>query len=114
MPQFTHRPAYRDQPDTHATHRIVVYDGVIVGMVFQTVTAHRGTVWKWSAMSEVKRSKGGEVQTFEEALPLIKAGVLESMERWPHLLKEKREFQKRGRDASNHWARIHGKPERDI
>src|SRR5690606_15843105 len=114
MPQFTHRPAFPDQPDSHAEHRIVVYDGVIVGTVTRELTAHRGTVWRWNAMSEVKHSKGGEVQTFEEALPLIKAAVLESMEQWPDLLEEKRAFQKRGRDATNHWLRLHGKPEREI
>jgi len=112
--QLTHRPAFPHQPDSHADYRIVIYYGVIVGSISHETTAYRGRVWRWSTMSEVNHSKGGEAQSLEEALPLIKAAVVESMERWPDLLEKDQEHQKRGRDSFNHWARIHGKPEREI
>ncbi|RDE10110.1 hypothetical protein DVH29_01565 [Pelagibacterium lacus] len=114
MPQFTHRPAFPDQPDSHAEHRVVVYDGVRVGSATYHLTAHRGHVWSWGAMAADGHSVGGECQSLEEALELIKEGVLASMERWPDLLEEKRALQKLARDSFNHWARAHGKRERDI
>lgn len=109
---FTHRPSYPDEPKTHATHRLIFFDGKQCGGIAYVQTAHRGWVWEWGAIGPLGQKEMGEAQTREEALALAKDAAKRAMEKWPGLLEENHAFQERAREAHNERRRRHGKPER--
>lgn len=110
MPTFTHRPSFPADARSHERDRGVWYDGVHVGRAYHEVTAHRGHKWQWSALAADGHDAIGEADTLEEALELIRAACLASMERWPGLLEETRALQRKVRDNHNAWLRSKGKP----